>query len=913
MLNKLLIVSLCIVGVFFCQLSRAETSPSEISKNWTGLVVEQGQVKRFTLQLDASATASAVNRAQPAMRRGPGNGHDQAMQLGSGEPIGGQIMLDVAKIDAFNTLPAPAIYPLTGELIAELNLLKIQYQPPRQPAVMLFGAISENKDEIYLFFGGPQSSQKAPILLVAGSTLPDYMQRAVGAGEDVEEVRLQAIEAKAKTDLINQQVESLRIQGQQARAEGNSELVAELRQKVNDLFSESAQVNAEQNRLRQEAMAAQQKAQLEKQQRKQARLNQINAKMQDVQTQIAQQRQASNQEEVNSLTQQMQLLRTQQQDVASGRHPELQQKAGSGCIPSLVSWLDEFNQNRGASAQSVQIIQLINLFRPSVFNRYFEQNLFEMDDELREGYVYELGRVCSQQNNLSVKRSHINVVSSGFSEIPRVLHYMSAAIGGMALDGAAAWQAYTMEELAKANESAALSEFEIQTMYVRNALWPEEQAQADSRLVEQTEQTQRETKVVTQKETAQAKTKLVEHKEKPRKKDVYAEIDARINHAQNGELKALMSAVEPRTLSSWNAINIRAQDEVRGYINSKLHGLLTNYFSIHTLPADTGYATPEDALLASRKWFEQHQDLYVAYRNQPAVSKTFNQLFKAREPYLKQASQNVIDKIKTTNSVDELNELTKAFFIRPDKQHSSTWKVVNDAKQHRLTELEIIAHRKRVGDGPLSADDTGAVYINALYRNDTQIITEEDKKFERAMVEATAWLLNSGVIELTSLFMGRQSDPQTIKQEMRDSLKGISMSTAITGFFIVSYEHLAAKCLGPNPVDFTRTEVWDDITRTVMGEEVYRNTYTKTYHYTIARRHADIFKQLGEGTNANNVDALANIYGASGMISADAQKSLFTMSDNLRGLATVMQRYTCDSEEMKTLENTLIGMTRARL
>ena len=34
------------------------------------------------------------------------------------------------------------------------------------------------------------------------------------------------------------------------------------------------------------------------------------------------------------------------------------------------------------------------------------------------------------------------------------------------------------------------------------------------------------------------------------------------------------------------------------------------------------------------------------------------------------------------------------------------------------------------------------------------------------------------------------------------------------------YEHLAAKCLGPNPVEFTRTEVWDDITRTVMGEEV---------------------------------------------------------------------------------------------
>ena len=45
-----------------------------------------------------------------------------------------------------------------------------------------------------------------------------------------------------------------------------------------------------------------------------------------------------------------------------------------------------------------------------------------------------------------------------------------------------------------------------------------------------------------------------------------------------------------------------------------------------------------------------------------------------------------------------------------------------------MAELELIAYRKRVGDGPLEADDDGAVYINALYRNDMQIIAEEDKK-----------------------------------------------------------------------------------------------------------------------------------------------------------------------------------------
>jgi len=490
---------------------------------------------------------------------------------------------------------------------------------------------------------------------------------------------------------------------------------------------------------------------------------------------------------------------------------------------------------------------------------------------------------------------------------------MSAAIGGMALDGAAAWQAYTMDELAKTNESEALSEFEVQSVYVRNALWPEEKTSAETRLVEQRKKTQSESKIVTPEEKIQAETKRVEHKEKPQREDVYAEINARIQHAQNGELKALMSAVEPRTLASWNDLNIRARDEVRGYINSELPALLTNYFSIHTLPADSDYTTPEEALLASGKWFEQHKDLYVGFRNQPVVSNTFARLFKAREPFLKQASQKVIDEINKITSIDELNQFTTDLFIRPDKQHSSTWQVINDAKQRRLAELEVIAYRVRVGNGPFSAGDDGAVYINALYRNDMRIIAEEDKKFEKAMLELTELTLNSGIVEFASLFAGRHSEPENMKQEMRDSLKGISMSTAMTGFFIVSYEHLAAKCLGPDPIDFTRTEVWDDISRTIMGEEVYRNTYSKTYHYTIARRHADIFTQLGKGTSAGHIETMAGIYGALGIISKDAQESLFSMSDNLRGVATFMQRYACDSEEMKTLESALTGITRSHL
>ena len=92
----------------------------------------------------------------------------------------------------------------------------------------------------------------------------------------------------------------------------------------------------------------------------------------------------------------MQALRIQQQDVASGRHAKLREKAGDGCMPALKAWLGEMNKHGDSSGRALQPVQLLNLFRPSVFNRHFDNALFDMDDELREGYKYELARVCAR-------------------------------------------------------------------------------------------------------------------------------------------------------------------------------------------------------------------------------------------------------------------------------------------------------------------------------------------------------------------------------------------------------------------------------------------------------------------------------------------------------------------------------------
>ena len=317
--------------------------------------------------------------------------------------------------------------------------------------------------------------------------------------------------------------------------------------------------------------------------------------------------------------------------------------------------------------------------------------------------------------------------------------------------------------------------------------------------------------------------------------------------------------------------------------------------------------------MASKAWYEENKELFIAFNTQPAIKQMLEKLYLQRDASYNALLQSFQSDITAADSATDLEKIGKELYIKPDKHHSKVWQQITEAKKRRQEALDQVAYIARVGKGPLNAEDDGAVYINALYRGDFKIIEEEDKKFATSMVKMSEPLLNSGVFELMSLFAGDQSNANAMKQAMRERIQSISMTSAMTGLFIVAYEHLAAKCLGPNPVDFERTVVWEEVSQNILGEEFYRNTFSKTYYYTIAQRHADLFAQLGQGTSAGSLEAMGSIYGAFGLISQDIQQSIFTLSGNLRGVTNVMQRYECDSEEMQTLEKSLLDITRSRL
>ena len=137
-----------------------------------------------------------------SMERGRGANHGQALalQFGEGESVSGQVIIDVATLDATMPLTNPQVYPLQGEYFAALNLLKFQFHPPRQQVVTLFAALNKDNTQMYVFYGGPAGNTTAPFILTSGYTLPAMLQGIAEPREVIEEARLKELKRKYHAD-----------------------------------------------------------------------------------------------------------------------------------------------------------------------------------------------------------------------------------------------------------------------------------------------------------------------------------------------------------------------------------------------------------------------------------------------------------------------------------------------------------------------------------------------------------------------------------------------------------------------------------------------------------------------------------------------------------------------------------------
>jgi len=211
----------------------------------------------------------------------------------------------------------------------------------------------------------------------------------------------------------------------------------------------------------------------------------------------------------------------------------------------------------------------------------------------------------------------------------------------------------------------------------------------------------------------------------------------------------------------------------------------------------------------------------------------------------------------------------------------------------------------RVGKGPFSPEHPGAVYLNALYRNDLAMIREEDKRYSTPFRTLMNPVNESGVYEIFALFSGGSFSADDIKGYMDSELANLSIADTLAGFFIVSYEHAYPGCMA-GAVPMERTVYWDTVTTDGWGNELWRTTESQTYHYNINRRHVGVFKQVGVGRSPEETEMLTGLLG--GFLPSNLRSAQASLSASLRGLRLAMQSMACNHADMQQLEKNLLAV-----
>lgn len=311
-----------------------------------------------------------------------------------------------------------------------------------------------------------------------------------------------------------------------------------------------------------------------------------------------------------------------------------------------------------------------------------------------------------------------------------------------------------------------------------------------------------------------------------------------------------------------------------------------------------------ESLQENAAWYRAHADIFASLAAAPAVVQYQQDLGRQREIIFRQLQPEIeagLERLTTRSAVESYGN---DFVLTLDNSHSATWQQIESRRAARVVEVEWEQHVARVGKGPFSPEHPGAVYLNALYRNDVAMIREEDTRYSTPFRTLMNPLNESGVYEIFALFSGGSFSADDIMGYMDSELASLSMADTLAGFFIVSFEHAYPGCMA-GAVPMERTVYWDTVTTDGWGNELWRRTDSQTYHYNINRRHVAVFKQVGVGRSPEEAEMLTGLLG--GLLPSNLRSAQASLSASLRGLRLAMQNMACNHPDMQQLEKNLLA------
>jgi hypothetical protein len=353
-------------------------------------------------------------------------------------------------------------------------------------------------------------------------------------------------------------------------------------------------------------------------------------------------------------------------------------------------------------------------------------------------------------------------------------------------------------------------------------------------------------------------------------------------------------------------------DTQKPRLNAGLDALLTKTLgdarTTLGLAAGGGGAAPDPTarLATSKAWYERNRELFERFAGRDVVAAFLNDFGAQREADFAAALPQMSARLASLGSAAEVQGSSRDVAIDLDRDRSPSWRALESQRDARLATLDREARAARVGAGPFGPDYPGAAYLNALYRNDRARLVQEDRAVSEPLADTVTQMMRAtGMDALTSALSGGALPPGALTQLMTNEMRTYSVAEPLAGFFIVAYERVYPQCMDPDPVIFEETITWDTVVTNGFGTEIARYPHVETNYYTINKRHAAAFEQLGTGTDPDQIDFTTALFGA--FLPQGLTEPLHAVSDSLRGLRLAMTENACDSELIRTLERNMIA------
>jgi len=533
----------------------------------------------------------------------------------------------------------------------------------------------------------------------------------------------------------------------------------------------------------------------------------------------------------------------------------------------ILRWIAQMEHGGLSLEFGDEMVMVANLFQPRHFVSYFGKTFLEMGTSERQRVAATLNGLRGRADVPLARGPYFMALVGAFQapgRQPSGFDAVDAGVGGLALALIAEWNERMMSALAQTLDVRAIESFTAQRAQVTLGLWPGE-VEAGRRYT----------------------LDVYSH---AHLKAALARIDTLVAGAPAdsilNELALLPSQPEFTHLDANDHRQFDARYETA--LDSAVEAFV-----------DAARATwidtpPSIALLRQgAAWFEKHRPAIQALAGRERMRAFLLQWIQTRARTVDICNAAIIEELKALSSTQQVARYFQGLVIAIDDRKADSWVALTVRVNAVGNELDRAAFVARVGEGPFDPEFPGAIYLNAIYRNDREQIRREDRAFVSWHEKNMHPVVESGLLELVQVLSGGGVTAAGMRAGISREFERASLVRVVAALFILNYEHAYPDCLGANPAQFTLTEEWrDEYGRLAPGYPQSKTTFN------VARRHADAFRIL-------------EAYDPRETLFAEALRrddGSIRISEIVKGIDLAMERYPCDHPVMQQFEQNMLAL-----